>query len=111
MSLLRRIPRSPILFALAAIAVFAVPANATTALSVQRIATGLIRPVVVTSPPGDSRLFIVEQRGTDQRGRIRIFKNGALLPTPFLTTTPLATGNEQGLLGLAFPPDFALRGG
>ena len=96
--------------ALAAPGALPTPAGATTALSVERIATGLTRPVLATSPSGDARLFIVEQRGADQRGRIRIYKDGALLPTPFLTTAPLATGNEQGLLGLAFPPDFATSG-
>jgi glucose/arabinose dehydrogenase len=96
--------------AVALAALLASPLGATTTLSVQRVATGLVRPVAVVSPPGDSRLFIVEQRGADARGRIKIFKDGALLPTPFLTTAPLATGNEQGLLGLAFPPDFATSG-
>ncbi len=118
MSPLLRLLRSPIRVTLVGAAVlasgfasgFAADAGATTPLTVQRIATGLIRPVIVTSPPGDSRLFIVEQRGTDQRGRIKIYKDGAMLPTPFLTTAPLATGNEQGLLGLAFPPDFATSG-
>ena len=93
-----------------ALLAFAVPARAATTLSVQQVATGLTRPVFVTSPPGDPRLFIVEQRGTDNKGRIKIVKNGVLLPTPFLTTATLPGGNEQGLLGLAFPPDFATSG-
>lgn len=76
-----------------------------------RVAQGLRRPVFVTAPPGDaSRLFVVEQRGTDNRGRIRIIKNGTLLTTPFLTTGILSSGNEQGLLGLAFAPDYWLTG-
>src|SRR5262245_50621384 len=87
---------------LCALVLAAVPAGATTTLSVQQVATGLTRPLFVASPPGDSRLFIVEQRGVDNRGRIKIVKNGTLLPTPFLTTQVLAAGNEQGLLGLAF---------
>ena len=87
------------------------PVPAATTLSVQRIiASGVVRPVAVVSPPGDPRLFIIEQRGADARGRIRIYQDGALLPTPFLTTAPLATGNEQGLLGMAFPPDFSTSG-
>jgi hypothetical protein len=36
-------------------------------------------PVYVTSPPGDSRLFVVEQSGT-----IRVIKNGRTLEAPFL---------------------------
>lgn len=86
-------------------------AFATTTLEAKLVATGLTRPVFVTSPPGDTqRLFIVEQRGTDNRGRIKIVKNGALLSQPFLTTAVLASSNEQGLLGLAFAPDYATSG-
>ena len=76
-----------------------------------RVAQGLSLPLFVTAPPGDtSRLFIVEQRGGDARGRIRIVKNGVLLSTPFLTTAVLPIGFEQGLLGLAFAPDYATSG-
>ena len=60
------------------------------------------------SPPGDTkRLFIVEQRG-----EIKILKlsKGTVMSTPFLKINGLATGNEQGLLGLAFHPDFATNG-
>jgi glucose/arabinose dehydrogenase len=77
---------------------------------------GLELPVLVTAPAGDGRLFIVEQPG-----RIRIVKDGALLATPFLdveaatASHPVAerlvnTGDEQGLLGLAFHPDYASNG-
>jgi glucose/arabinose dehydrogenase len=76
-----------------------------------RVAQGLSRPLYVTAPLGDtSRLFIVEQRGADARGRIRIVRNGVLLSTPFLTTDVLSSNSEQGLLGLAFPPDYATSG-
>ena len=49
----------------------------------------------------DGRLFVCEQGGT-----LRVIKNGALLPTPFLTLTVDSSG-ERGLLGVAFDPDFA----
>lgn len=69
-----------------------------------RVASGLARPVFVTSPPGDAqRVFVLEQHA----GSIRIIKNGTLLPTPFLTVSGVTTGNEQGLLGLAFHPNYA----
>lgn len=72
-----------------------------------RIVSGLARPVFVTAPPGDAdRIFIVEQK-SGSTGRVRIFKNDTLLPTPFLTVSGLTTANEQGLLGLAFHPDYA----
>ena len=94
-----------------ALCVPASAAHAATALTAVRIISGLTRPVFVTSPPGDARLFVVEQRGADARGRIKIWKPGpGLLARPFLVTAPLATGNEQGLLGLAFAPDYATSG-
>jgi glucose/arabinose dehydrogenase len=80
-------------------------------LTTVRVASGLNVPLYVTAPPGDTtRIFVVERRGSDNRGRIKIVRNGAVLPTPFLTTEVLATGNEQGLLGLAFAPDYATSG-
>jgi glucose/arabinose dehydrogenase len=71
---------------------------------------GLEMPLLVTAPPGDPRLFVIEQGG-----RIRIVKDGALLPDAFLDIDSLATGNpngsdERGLLGLAFHPDYAKNG-
>ena len=75
------------------------------------MASGFSLPLYVTAAPGDtSRIFVVEQRGTDNRGRVKIVKNGVVLSTPFLTTGVLATGGEQGLLGLAFAPDYAATG-
>jgi glucose/arabinose dehydrogenase len=63
-------------------------------------------PVYVTSPPGDPRLFVVEQVGT-----VRIVRDGTTLPTPFLNVRPLITsGGEQGLLSIAFPSDYATSG-
>lgn len=59
------------------------------------------------SEDGSGRLFILEQEG-----RIRILKDGALLPTPFLDITGRvgSEGTEQGLLGLAFHPRYAENG-
>ena len=71
----------------------------------ERVASGLDRPLYVTSPPGDtSRLFIVEQH----TGRIKILGliDGIINSVPFLDIDGLAGGNEQGLLGLAFDPDY-----
>jgi glucose/arabinose dehydrogenase len=74
------------------------------------VATGLNRPVYMTSPENDAdRLFIVEQRG---RIQILDLANDTLNATPFLDIDARVFGfndggNERGLLGLAFPPDFA----
>ena len=75
-------------------------------MALLEVATGLAFPLYLTAPAGDARLFIVEKGGA-----IRIVKDGVLLPAPFLNLTGLvSTGNEQGLLGLAFPPDYAGSG-
>jgi glucose/arabinose dehydrogenase len=76
------------------------------ALRVQLVASGLSSPVHLTSPSGDTRLFVVEQAG-----RIRIIQNGQLLATPFLDIRSIITsGGEQGLLSLAFHPAYATNG-
>jgi glucose/arabinose dehydrogenase len=64
-------------------------------------------PVHVTQAPGDrSRLFVVEQAG-----RIRVVRNGRTLKAPFLDLTDRVTsGGEQGLLSVAFAPDYAKSG-
>jgi glucose/arabinose dehydrogenase len=77
-------------------------------VAVQRLVTGLTRPTFVTNAQdGSGRLFVLEKGG-----RIDIIKDGALLKTPMLDLTPivLSSGNEQGLLGLAFHPEFAKNG-
>lgn len=75
-------------------------------LTTEVAAQGLTFPVFLTAPAGDPRLFIVEKGGT-----IVIVENGTTNPVPFLDVTSLvATGDEQGLLGLAFAPDYATSG-
>ena len=49
----------------------------------------------------DGRIFAAQQNG-----QLRVYKNGALLATPFLTLT-VNTISERGLLGVAFDPAFA----
>ncbi|RKY22029.1 MAG: hypothetical protein DRQ55_02475 [Planctomycetota bacterium] len=76
-----------------------------------RIVNGLARPVYVTSPPGDTeRLFVVEQDQADIH--IIDLNTNTLLGTKFLDLTGKvnSSGNERGLLGLAFHPDYADNG-
>ena len=78
-------------------------------LDAVKLGTFWTRPVLVASPPGDThRIFVVEQDGT-----IRIVKDGVVLATPFLDINTLTRspsdggGDEQGLLSMAFAPDYA----
>jgi glucose/arabinose dehydrogenase len=68
---------------------------------------GLSSPLGLEAPPGDTtRIFIVEKTGA-----IRILENGAPLPRPFLDIADqVSSGPEQGLLGLAFHPQYASNG-
>ena len=68
---------------------------------------GLSSPVGIThAGDGTGRLFVIEQVG-----RIRLVKNGVLQATPFLNiSTRISAGGERGLLGLAFPHDYARKG-
>lgn len=77
-----------------------------TTAGLELVASGLVEPLYLTAPSSDPRLFIVEKTGA-----IRIYENGALVPTPFLDlTAQVSKGYEQGLLGLAFHPAFASNG-
>jgi glucose/arabinose dehydrogenase len=77
-----------------------------TNIALMEVAGGLADPLFVTAPPGDTRIFILEQPG-----RIRIVKDGLLLDTPFLDITDgVEYGGERGLLGLAFHPGYAENG-
>lgn len=75
-------------------------------VELREVAKGL--PDVVTDiqqPRGDGRLFVLERVG-----RIRVIEGGALLAEPFLDISGrVASGGERGLLGLAFPPDYASK--
>ena len=63
-------------------------------------------PVQITNASdGSGRLFVVEQKG-----RIRVISDGALLPTPLLDISgQVSCCHEQGLLSVAFPPDYAKK--
>ena len=70
-------------------------------------ASGFATPLAFVQDPVDRTLqYIVEQGG-----RIRIIRNGTVLASDFLNLTSFVrSGGEQGLLGLAFAPDFATSG-
>jgi len=81
----------------------------TTGFQITLIESGLERPSWVTHAPGDvDRIFVLEQ----WTGRILILdlSDDSLIGTPFLDVDGLTTGHEQGLLGMAFHPDYAING-
>jgi glucose/arabinose dehydrogenase len=79
------------------------------AITATRVAAGLTLPLFATAAPGDSsRLFVVEKNGL-----IKVLNliSGNVLPTPFLDVSmQIETDGEQGLLGLAFHPNYAANG-
>jgi len=74
------------------------------AIRLEPILQGLVSPVYITNAhDGTNRLFVVEQPG-----RIKVLASGATAPDLFLDiTSRVLSGGEQGLLGLAFHPQFA----
>src|SRR4051812_34906357 len=65
-----------------------------------QVVSGLSNPTLMEIAP-DGRIFVSEQGG-----KLRVIKNGALLATPFVSLSVSTTG-ERGLLGIAFDPNFA----
>ncbi len=68
------------------------------------------QPVHLSQPPGvDSPLFVVERPGT-----VRVIDDGTIARKPFLNlrreVSDDGKGGEQGLLSIAFPPDYAASG-
>lgn len=75
-------------------------------VSWQQVVSGLTQPLDLQHA-GDERLFILEQPGV-----VRIARQGQVLSEPFLDIRDqvVNAANEQGLLGLAFHPDYAQNG-
>jgi glucose/arabinose dehydrogenase len=80
----------------------AVPTTLPNGFQETLVAGGLGTPTAMTLAP-DGRVFI-----TTQNGDLRVVKNGALLPTPFLHVNVDSNG-ERGLLGVAFDPNFSVN--
>jgi hypothetical protein len=86
------------------------PPSPGSGLTLQNVGSGagaFAFPLLVLSPAGDrTRLFVVEKRGT-----IRIVQQGAILAAPFLDLSgQVSNGSEQGLLGVAFHPQYQTNG-
>jgi glucose/arabinose dehydrogenase len=103
---MRRLP--VVAAALVAVLVVSASASATgrqaSALRLVPVVEGLQAPVHVTAAPGAPGLLYVVEQG----GLVRVVKAGRIQAQPFLDVRSLTrAGGEQGLLGLAFAPDYA----
>ena len=93
-------------FFLLSIACLLVAISTHAQISLTSFATGFNIPVDIKNC-GDDRLFIVEQRGIIQL----LDTNGVKYTRPFMNITArVLLSSEQGLLGLAFPPDYRTSG-
>ena len=106
MHLVRSLLIAPLL--LGAAVTLAQPSPPPLRLGLTRFATGLVGPVDIAHAPGDALLYVVEKRGRIQK----ITPAGAVLPTVYLDIIPrvYSVGGEQGLLGLAFHPNYVTNG-
>src|SRR5678815_4535153 len=76
-------------------------------LKADQIVTGLTQPVAFVQDPSDTTVQLIVQ----QDGRIRVLKNGVLQATDYLDLRSVVRNSgEQGLLGLAFAPNYATSG-
>ena len=102
-----RCRRSLVCFSFVAFFLAAGPAAAQYQVKAQPYVSGLTQPVGFVQDPSNPAVQYVIQQG----GRIRVIQNGVLLGTDFLDVSGLiACCGEQGLLGLAFPSNYATSG-
>ena len=71
------------------------------------VASGFTQPIAFVQDPTDQSVFLVVQ----QDGRVRVLRNGVVQGTDYLDVrSAVLNSGEQGLLGLAFAPDYATSG-
>ena len=93
--------------AIFAVLACAFPSASQAQLHTRQYASGFVSPVAFVQDP----TFRAVQYVVEQGGRIRVVQNGAVLATDFLDLmSAIASGGEQGLLGMAFAPDYATSG-
>jgi glucose/arabinose dehydrogenase len=100
--------RHPLLVpALAVLALGAAPRIAAAQVRAELFASGFTQPVAFVQDPSDRTVQLVVQ----QDGRIRAVKSGIVQTADYLDLRPVVRNSgEQGLLGLAFAPDYATSG-
>ncbi len=88
------------------IALGAAAAPAAAQVATTPVISGLHRPLDLTAPAGDSRLFVAERGGT-----VLVFDHAGAFRDTFLDIRgQVSVSGERGLLGLAFAPDYATSG-
>jgi glucose/arabinose dehydrogenase len=108
---MRAIRHLPAVAAGAALALLVSHAEAQVKVRLEPLVSGVNAPLAMVQPPGDERMFVIEQWG-----RVRIIdENGNLSGTPFLDIRNKIVNlnpdfDERGLLGLTFHPDFQQNG-
>lgn len=80
-------------------------------LSSELVAKGFSKPVYATALPGQQGCILV----LEQKGVIKVIKDGKVLRSAFLNIAdrvhyPLSPGDERGLMGLAFHPNYRTNG-
>jgi glucose/arabinose dehydrogenase len=99
--------RLPLLPTVLLVGLLIVTPSAFAQLTTRVVVSGFSAPLELVQDPGDrSTQYVVEQGG-----RIRVLRNGALQAQDFLNLSgSITSGGERGLLGLAFPKDYATSG-
>jgi glucose/arabinose dehydrogenase len=93
------------------IGAFSAPAEAQMTVNLEPAVEGVTAPLAIAQPPGDDRMFVIEQIGL-----VRVVTaDGELLAEPFLDLRHRIVDqwpefDEKGLLGLTFHPDYATNG-
>ncbi len=78
---------------------------AVVSISLNRVASGFTSPIGISTAPGDSRLFVIQQTG-----QVVVVSGGKAVGTFLDIAARLSCCGERGLLGLAFHPQYAANG-
>ena len=98
------VPAVVLALALVVVACASATPRQATALRLVPFAAGFSSPIQVTAPRGSRGVVYVVEQG----GLVRVVKAGKVQAQPFLDVRSLTqAGGEQGLLGLAFAPNYA----
>jgi glucose/arabinose dehydrogenase len=95
-----------ILMSLAVLELAVGRAGAAPLLQAVQVGSGFASPDFATGAPGDTAHLYVTEQGSGTTASIKILDLNTHAVTNFLTISGVLTGGEDGLLGLAFDPDY-----